>query len=138
MTRATVRLVALLSLLGTLGPTVPVLAQAPAPGPASPADYILLTIFLKHDQSKTLEEINQQLDQTGFWAKFPPDGIAVESWYVMMGIGQVVTLRVPPARLREVNRAIELTAWKAFRTEFYPTYDLREAVKGLRERALKK
>ena len=56
----------------------------------------------------------------------------------MMGIGQVVTLRVPPARLREVNRAIELTAWKAFRTEFYPTYDLREAVKGLRERALKK
>ena len=138
MTRATVRLVALLSLLGTLGPTLPVLAQAPAPGPASPADYILLTIFLKHDQSKTLEEINQQLDQTGFWAKFPPDGIAVESWYVMMGIGQVVTLRVPPARLREVNRAIELTAWKAFRTEFYPTYDLREAVKGLRERALKK
>ena len=138
MTRATVRLVALLSLLGTLGPAVPVLAQAPAPGPASPADYILLTIFLKHDQSKTLEEINQQLDQAGFWAKFPPDGIAVESWYVMMGIGQVVTLRVPPARLREVNRAIELTAWKAFRTEFYPTYDLREAAKGLRERALKK
>jgi hypothetical protein len=28
--------------------------------------------------------------------------------------------------------------WKAFRTEFYPTYDLREAVKMLRERALKK
>ena len=85
-----------------------------------------------------LEEINQQLDQSGFWAKFPPYGIAVESWYVMMGIGQVVTLRVPPARLRELNRAIELTAWKAFRTEFYPTYDLREAVKALRERALKK
>jgi len=81
--------------------------------------------------------MNQQLDQTGFWPKFPPDGIAVESWSVV-GIGQVVTLRVPPARLREVNRAIELTAWKAFRTEFYPTYDLREAVKGLRERALKK
>ena len=28
---------------------------------------ILLTIFLKHDQSKTLEEINKHLDQTGFW-----------------------------------------------------------------------
>ena len=136
--RATIRLVALLSLLGTLAPAVSVLAQTPGPGPTSPADYILLTIFLKHDQPKTLEEINQQLDQSGFWAKFPPDGIAVESWYVMMGIGQVVTLRVPPARLREVNRAIELTAWKAFRTEFYPTYDLREAVKALRERALKK
>jgi hypothetical protein len=115
------------------------LAQPSAPpGGSAPGDYILLTIFLRHDQSKTLDEINQQLDQVGFWAKFPPDGIAVESWYVMMGIGQVVTLRVPPARLREVNRAIEQYAWKAFRTEFYPTYDLREAVKGFRERAQKK
>jgi hypothetical protein len=100
-------------------------------------DHILLTIFLKHDQSKTLDEINRELDASGFWAKFPPEGIVVESWYVMMGIGQVVTLRVPPARLREVNRAIEQTAWKAFRTEFYPTYDLREAVKGLQEKARK-
>jgi hypothetical protein len=49
-----------------------------------------------------------------------------------------VTLRVPPARLREVNRAVEQTAWKAFRAEFYPTYDAREIAKSFRERALKK
>ena len=131
------RLVVLVALCALVLPG-PAVAQQPAPGPGSPADHILLTIFLKHDQSKTLEEINAQLDHTGFWAKFPPDGIQVESWYVMMGIGQVVTLRVPPARLREVNRAIELTAWKAFRTEFYPTYDLRQVAKTLRENALKK
>ena len=41
----------------------------------------------------------------------------------MMGIGQVVTLRVPAERLRDVNRAIEQTAWGAYRTEFYATYD---------------
>jgi hypothetical protein len=41
----------------------------------------------------------------------------------MMGIGQVVTLRVPAERLREVNRALEETAWGGYRTEFYPTYD---------------
>jgi len=117
---------------------VPAAAQPPALGPASPPEYILLTIFLKHDQSKTLDEIQQSLAQSGFWAKFPPDGITVESWYVMMGIGQVVTLRVPPARLRDVNRAVEGTAWKAFRTEFYATYDLREVAKAQRERALKK
>jgi hypothetical protein len=35
----------------------------------------------------------------------------------MMGIGQVVTLRVPAERLREFNRAIEETAWGGFRTE---------------------
>jgi hypothetical protein len=56
---------------------------------------------------------------------FPPQGIEVISWYVMMGIGQVVTLRVPAERLREVNRAIEQTAWGGYHTEFYPTYDLK-------------
>jgi len=66
------------------------------------------------------------------------DGIVVESWYIAMGLGHIVTLRVPPARLREVNRAVEQGAWKAFRTEFYATYDAREIARTLRERALKK
>jgi len=86
-------------------------------------DTILLTIFLRHDQSKTLGEINAQLDKTGYWKKFPPEGTEVVSWYVMMGIGQVVTLRVPPDKLRAVNLAIEQNAWGAYRSEFYPTYD---------------
>jgi hypothetical protein len=82
-----------------------------------------LTIFLKHDQSKTLDEINQHLKQTGFTENFPPEGTEVVSWYVMMGIGQVVTLRFPAEKLRDVNLAIEHGAWGAYRTEFYPTYD---------------
>jgi hypothetical protein len=85
----------------------------------------LLTIFLKHDQSKTLAEINGHLEKTGFWKKFPPEGTEVVSWYVMMGIGQVVTLKVPPDKLRAVNLAIEQSAWGAFKTEFYATYDFR-------------
>jgi hypothetical protein len=113
-------------------------AQQP-PGPATtPADYILLTVILRHDQSKNLEEINRLQEESGFWARFPPEGIAVESWYIAMGLGYIVTLRVPPARLREVNRAVEQTAWKGFRSEFYPTYDAREIAKALREKALKK
>jgi hypothetical protein len=95
----------------------------PTQPPSSPTDSILLTIFLKHDQSKTLTEIQADLKASSFWKTFPPEGIEVASWYIMMGIGQVVTLQVPPARLREVNLAIERTAWKAFRTEFYTTYD---------------
>ena len=96
--------------------------------PAAPAqeqkdDTILLTIFLRHDQSKPLDQINAQLREQGYYKKFPPPGIEVASWYVMMGIGQVVTLKVPAARLREVNRAIEQSAWGGYRTEFYPTYD---------------
>jgi hypothetical protein len=115
-------------------PTV-VLAQTPA---TSPADYVLVTVVLKHDQSRNLDEITKLLEEQGFWAKFPPDGIVVESWYVVMGLGHVATLRVPPARLREFNRSIEAAAWKAFRTEIYATYDFKEVAKTARERALKK
>jgi hypothetical protein len=85
----------------------------------------LLTIFMKHDQSKTLAQINEHLDNTGFWRDFPPEGTQVVSWYVMMGIGQVITLRVPPEKLRDVNLVIEKKAWGAYRSEFYPTYDFK-------------
>jgi hypothetical protein len=93
------------------------------------ADTILLTVFLKHDQSRNLTEIQQLQEEQGFWKAFPPEGTTVVSWYVMMGIGQVVTLEVPASKLREVNVALEKTAWKAFRTEFYPTYDLYPFIK---------
>lgn len=97
-------------------------ATPPAAGTGDPG-AILLTIFLRHDQSKTLPQIQQHLKETGFDSSFPPQGIEIVSWYVMMGIGQVATLRVPPARLRDVNRVIEEKGWGAYRTEFYATYD---------------
>jgi hypothetical protein len=97
---------------------------APAENAAPTADNaVLLTIFLKHDQSRPLSELNAQLEKQGYYKAFPPAGVEVVSWYVMMGIGQVVTLRLPASRLREVNRIIENTAWGSYRTEFYPTYD---------------
>jgi hypothetical protein len=109
------------------------------PAAASPdGDAILLTIFLRHDESKPLGQIDNQLQSQGFFKDFPPPGIEVVSWYVMMGIGQVVTLRVPASRLREVNRAIETSAWGGFRTEFYPTYDYKsEALRLHAEASLK-
>lgn len=99
-------------------------------------DTFLLTIFLKHDQSRPLDELMAQQRETGFWKTFPPEGIEVVSWYVMMGIGQVVTLKVPPSRLREVNVAIEKTAWGPFTTDFYPTYDFVPIWQQLRKQAL--
>jgi hypothetical protein len=100
-------------------------AQTTPPDNAAPTsdNAVMLTIFLKHDQSRPLGELNAQLERQGFYKSFPPEGIEVVSWYVMMGIGQVVTLRLPYSRLREVNRIFETTAWGAYRTEFYPTYD---------------
>jgi hypothetical protein len=103
-------------------------AQTPTPTPTAsatptPDNAIMLTIFLKHDQSRPLGELNAQLEKQGFYKAFPPEGVEVVSWYVMMGVGQVVTLRLPASRLREVNRIFETSAWGAYRTEFYATYD---------------
>jgi hypothetical protein len=108
---------------------------APPAAAAAPGDAMLISIFLRHDQSKPLDEIQAQLKSTSFWAEFPPAGIEVVDWYVMMGIGQVIILRVPPSRLREVNLAVEKRAWGAFRSEFYPTYDYRAIAAEQRSKA---
>jgi len=109
--------------------------NAPGAVPLLPKDYILLTIFLKHDQSKPLDEINEGLKQRNWYRDFPPAGVQIESWYVMMGIGQVITLRVPPEKVREVNRLIEQKAWGGYRTEFYLTYDLKPSAMAAHEKA---
>jgi hypothetical protein len=125
-------LCASLVLAATLG------AGAPAAPPATPAPValadgtMLLTIFLKHDQSKPLGKINAELKEQGFFKTFPPAGTQVVSWYVVMGIGQVVTLRFPAAQLRAVNVAVENTAWGPYRTEFYPTYDFKAIADQMR------
>jgi hypothetical protein len=131
---------AALGLSLALAGAAPALAQSPPPGtplatpvapdapPAvAPADKGMstLTIFFKHDESQTLDEINARLRRQHFYESFPPPGVEVLSWNVLMGVGQVVTLRFPSERLREVNRAVEKTAWGGYRTEFFPTYDYR-------------
>lgn len=84
---------------------------------------VLLTIFLKHDQSRNLEYIQGTLGERAWWDRFPPEGVEIVSWYVVMGIGQIVTLRMAPDKVAVVNVEIERSAWGVFTTEFFPTYD---------------
>jgi hypothetical protein len=99
--------------------------SAPAAGSAvaTPDNAVLLTVFLRHDQSKPLSVINAELAKQGFYKAFPPPGVEVVSWNVVMGIGQIIVLRFPATRLREINRVLEDTAWGPYRTEFYVSYD---------------
>jgi len=108
-------------------------APLPSVAPAGDGTF-LLTIFLKHDQARPLDQLNEQLTTQGFFKAFPPKGIPVVSWYVVMGIGQVITLKVPADRLREVNVVLEKTAWGPYRTEFYPTYDFKAIAEQMRAR----
>jgi len=95
---------------------------------------IMLTVILRHDQSKTLDEIDDHLAKTGFIKNFPPDGVEIVSYRIVMGIGHIITLRLPPDKLREVNVAFEKGAWGAFRTEFYPTYDYLQIFNELKQK----
>jgi len=110
---------------------------APAVGSAvaTPDNAMLLTVFLKHDQSRPLDELNAQLAKQNFYKAFPPPGVEVVSWTVVMGIGQIIVLRFPVTRLREVNRVLEDTAWGPYRTEFFPTYDYKAVGMGQHEKA---
>jgi hypothetical protein len=122
------RTIAIMAVLAGLS-TGPGVARAQTTAPAAgsavatPDNEVLLTIFLRHDQSRPLAELNAQLAKQGFYKAFPPAGMEVVSWTVAMGIGQIIVLRLPASRLREVNRVFEDTAWGPYRTEFYPTYD---------------
>ncbi len=132
-----------LALLACLAGTAPLARStmsaaaqaAPPPSGSSTADagLMTLTIFFRHDESQTLDEINDRLRRQYFYDTFPPQGVEVLSWNVLMGVGQVVTLRFPAGRLREVNRAVEKTAGGGYRTEFYPTYDYRSTASKERE-----
>jgi hypothetical protein len=101
----------------------------------TPDNAIMLTIFLKHDETRPLGELNAQLEKQGFYKAFPPPGVEVVSWNIVMGIGQVITLRLPASRLREVNRIFETTAWGAYHTEYYATYDYKAVGIGQHEKA---
>jgi len=99
---------------------------------------MLITVVLRHDQTKTVDEINAHLDKTGFRKMFPPEGVEVVSYNIVMGIGHVITVRVPPDKLRPLNLTIERGAWGGFRSEFYPTYDYLPIFQNRRAEVLKK
>lgn len=119
---ASVLLSALLSGSVSAQPTAPAIAKEPV---ATADNAIMLTVFLKHDQSRPLSELRAQLTKQEFYKVFPPAGVEVVSWNITMGIGQVIVLRLPASRLSAVNLALENTAWGTYRTEFFPTYDFK-------------
>lgn len=100
---------------------------------AQKSDSIMITVMLKHQQDKNIKELREIREKNGFLKNFPPASAKVISWHVVMGIGQVVTLKLPASELRNLNISVENGAWGAFTTEFYPTYDIYPIIKNEKE-----
>lgn len=101
---------------------------------SAPEETMLLTVLLRHDQSNNLDTIQTRLKEADWWERFPPEGVEIVSWYVAMGFGQIVTLRLPPSKLAQVNVELERSAWGVFTTECLPTYDFVPVRERIKER----
>ncbi|MBN9526142.1 MAG: hypothetical protein J0H82_08070 [Alphaproteobacteria bacterium] len=101
---------------------------------STPEETMLLTVLLRHDQSNNLDAIQTRLKEADWWERFPPEGVEIVSWYVAMGFGQIVTLRLPPSKLAQVNVELERSAWGVFTTECLPTYDFVPVRERIKER----
>ncbi len=95
---------------------------------------VLLTLVLKHHAGLVLDDIQSRLKASDWWERFPIEGTRVVSWTVAMGLGQIVTLEVPPHLLGQVNLELERSAWGVFKVEVYPSYDFVPVRERIKER----
>jgi len=86
-------------------------------------DSIMMTVVLRHQQTNPVEAIQEKVMKQKFYEKLTSSHAKIVSWNVVMGIGQILTLKFSAQYLREVNNVFEKGAWGGFNTEFYPTYD---------------
>ena len=98
-------------------------AASTLPDAGTPNPNMLLTIVLQHHAGLALDDVQARLKASEWWEPFPVPGTRVVSWTVAMGLGQIVTLEVPPHLLGQVNLELERSAWGVFTTQCYPTYD---------------
>ncbi len=71
--------------------------------PNTPSETMLLTIVMQHHAGLTLQDVQSRMKASDWWERFPPEGARIVSWTVAMGLGQIVTLELPPRLLPVVN-----------------------------------
>jgi hypothetical protein len=91
--------------------------------PDSTSDSVLVTIVLKYQQDKSFAELRRRLEAQGFWDVFPPKEARVVSWNVALGLGHLVTLKMPAEVVRTLYLSISNGAWGAFNSEVFLSYE---------------
>lgn len=116
-----------------LSGTAALAQQDPAQIQPNP-DAVLMVVTLRQTQEMNLEQMSAAVRGGGFWKAFPPEGVKVVGWYILMGIGHLVVLEVPPVKVRELNRSLEATAYGIYRVEIHAGYDFLPVAMALKER----
>ncbi|MEN5307578.1 hypothetical protein ABE425_08695 [Chryseobacterium cucumeris] len=101
----------------------PLMAQNQSAIPYKANDSVMVTVILRHMQENPVDSIQTRVMKQKFYQKLNKSHTRIVSWNVVMGIGQIITLRFKPEYTREVNQVFESGAWGGFKTEFYPSYD---------------
>jgi hypothetical protein len=87
---------------------------------------VLLTVVLHQEDDLTVEQMRSTFEKNDFQAVFPPRGARVESWHGVLGLGHVITLRLPAHQIPEVRQDIEEREWGDIRPRLYTSYDYRQ------------
>jgi hypothetical protein len=102
--------------------------NSPGPAPQAPVvdtltDSVLVTVVLKYQQDKNFAELRRLLEAQGFWDMFPISEARVVSWNIAIGLGHIITLKMPAGSVRRLNLAIQNGAWGAFNSDIYLSYE---------------
>ncbi|SEH33180.1 hypothetical protein [Chryseobacterium culicis] len=111
------------TLILLIGMGLPVWAQNQSSISYKANDSVMVTAILRHLQENPVDSIQARVMKQQFYQKLNKSHARILSWNVVMGIGQIITLRFKPEYTREVNQVFESGAWGGFKTEFYPSYD---------------
>ena len=83
----------------------------------------LLTLVLHQDKEQSVAQFKTQLENNGFQETFPPAGVEIVSWTGVLGLGHVITLRLPTYLVPDVRQAVDACEWGKIEPKLYSSYD---------------
>jgi hypothetical protein len=83
----------------------------------------LLTLVLHQDKEQSVADFKTQLEANGFQEAFPPQGVEIVSWTGVLGLGHVITLRLPTYLVPDVRQAVDACKWGKIEPRLYSSYD---------------
>lgn len=83
----------------------------------------LVTLVLHQKKGQSLVAFKEQIEENGFREAFPPEGVEVVSWTGALGLGHVITLRLPTYKIPDVRAVVEGRKWGEIKPKLYSSYD---------------